>query len=239
MWVRFSVLISSIYMLTLTMLLKDFIQYSVLRWTNQRLPSNLLWTQWLSNYVNFALNDIYSFEWKFWTFMKDKAVLDCRTFPESTELCYVDVPYPLLRVMYIEDNSNETSMYRTAVERQSYLVTQYDSLNIEPTDKIDPWHYYYKQHTKRIYLRNNKNTYTIHYLHYYDRLEYSDTAEIPIPEIFLWALYSLTMWYIYPNYWQQGENKEANSWAKGRQQLTDLAKTDSMQLSWISWNNIA
>ena len=141
--------------------------------------------------------------------------------------------------MYIEDLSAGTATtYSTSTERLNYTTTQYESLNIEPTDEIDPWFYYFKPHTYRIYLRNNNNTYRIHYIHYFDRIEYDDTVEIPIPEIFLWALYSLVMWYVYPNYWQQWENKEANAWAKWRQQLVDLAKTDAFQLSWVSWNNI-
>lgn len=159
-------------------------------------------------------------------------------FTDADEVVYIDVPYPLLRVMYIEDLSLGTVAYTTALERTSYLNQNFECLNIKPTDKIDPWHIYYKQHTKRIYLRNNSNTYRIHYLHYFDRVEYADDTEIPVPDIFLWALYSLVMWYIYPNYGQQGENKEANAWSKGRQQLVDLAKTDAMQLSWIGWGNI-
>ena len=171
--------------------------------------------------------------------MKDKVELDCVTaFPNWEEVVYVDVPYPLLRVLYIEDLSNWTNFYQTTVERRSLLNQQFECLNIEPTDKIDPSYYYFKQHTKRIYLRNNNNKYRIHYIHYFDKLDYTDTVELPIPDVFCWALYSLVMWYIYPSYWQQGENKEANAWAKGRQQLTDLAKMDSMQLTWVSWANI-
>lgn len=221
------------------MLLKDFILYSVLRWTNQRLPSWLLGTTGITNYINYALNDIYTFEGRYWTFMYDVVELDCTTsFTSADEVVYVDVPYPLLRVMYIEDLSQGTSIYNTSVERTTKLANQFDALLIKPDDKIDPNHFYFKQHTKRIYLRNNNNTYRIHYLHYFDRLEYNDTTEIPVPEIFLWALYELTMGYIYPNYWQQWENKEANAFNKGRQQLVDLAKTDSMQLSGVLWNNI-
>ena len=235
----FCVLIYSNLHLTKAMLLKDFLQWSVLRWTNQRLPSNLLGTIWLTNYINYALSDIYTFEWKFWTFMYDKVELDCVTsFTEADEVVYVDVPYPLLRVLYIEDLSNGSNAYTTMTERESFLVQNFECLNIEPTDKIDPGHIYYKMHNKRIYLKNNKNKYRIHYVHYYDRVDYSETALIPIPDIFIWALYSLTMGYVYPNYGQQGDNKEANAWAKWRQQLGDLAKMDSMQMAWIYWRNI-
>lgn len=221
------------------MLLKDFLQSCVLRWTNQRLPSNLLWISGLVNYLNFALNDIYTYEWKYWTFMFDTIELDCTTsFTDADEVVYIDVPYPLLRIAYIEDLSNWTQAYVSSVERWIQLHQQFEALNIKPYDKIDYWHYYYKQHTKRIYLRNNKNKYRIHYIHYFDRIEYSEDAEIPIPDIFDGALYELTMWYVYPNYWQQGENKETNAFNKWRQALSDLAKTDSMQLSWVYWNNI-
>ena len=207
------------------MLLKDFILNVVLRWTNQRLPSLLAWITWVTSYINFALNDVYTFEGRYWSFMHDKIELDCVTaFPWNEEVVYIDVPYPLLRVMYIEDLSNTTETF--------------DCLNIMPTDKIDYGNIYYKQHTKRIYLRNNHNKYIIHYIHYFDMISYADDTEIPIPELFLGALYELTMWYIYPNYGQQGENKEANAFNKWRQALVDLAKTDSMQINWISWTNI-
>ena len=221
------------------MLLKDFILSSVLRWTNQRLPSTLLGPVGLTNYINYALDDIYTFEWRYWTFMYDTIELDCVTsFTEADEVVYIDVPYPLLRIMYIEDLSYWTTSYNTTLEKTSQLSQQFEALYTKPYDKIDPNHFYFKQHTKRIYLRNNNNKYRIHYLHYFDRLEYNDTTEIPIPDIFLGALYELVMGYIYPNYWQQGENKEANAFNKGRQQLVDLAKTDSMQLSGVLWNNI-
>ena len=221
------------------MILKDFLFSSVLRGTNQRLPSSLLWVEWLTNYVNFALSDVYTYEGKFWTWMYDKIELDCvTTFVNGEEVVYIDVPYPLLRVLYIEDLSNGSSAYTAALERTSLLNQNFECLNIEPTDKIDYNHIYYKQHNKRIYLRHNNNKYRIHYVHYFDRLTYSDTVEIPIPELFLNALYNVVMSYIYPNYGQQGENKEANARTIGRQQLADLAKTDSMQLTWVSWSNI-
>ena len=210
------------------MLLKDFINNSIYRWTNQKLPSYLLWTNAVVNCVNYGLSDIYTYEGKFRTFMYDEIVFDTTTnFTDDDKLVYIDVPYPLLRVAYIEDLSWQVDTFETKNIKPSTLSANTLLMDGE---------IYYKQHTKRIRLKNNRNKYIIHYIHHFDYVTYSDTAQLPVPDIFLGALYQLTMGYIYPSYWQQWENKENNAWQKWRQSLTDLAKTDSMQLTWIQYN---
>lgn len=223
------------------MKLKDFVLSCVLRGSNQRLPTTLLGTTGITNFVNFALNDIYTFEGKFWTFMYDSIEFDTTiNFTQTDDVVYIDVPYPILRIQYIEDISSGTSWYQTFNGSSVIQWGQetFECLNIKPTSKIDRGMVYFKPHTKRIYLKNNSGKYIIHYLHYFDDLVYDDTTEIPIPNAFLWALYSLVMWYIYPNYWQMGDNEEQNAWNKSKDQLQNLAKTDSLQITWVSWSNI-
>lgn len=208
------------------MKVSDFINNSVYTWINQKLPSYLLWTAGALNAVNFALNDVLSYEGKYWTFMYDSILVDMNTInPEQDEVTIeFDVDYPLIRVLRIDDLST------TPIER-------YENVNIEPFNgekDLEIWQFWFKPHTKTIKIYNNKSKYRIHYLHYFDLLTIDD--EIPLPTLFLWALYDITLTYIYPTYWQLWDWKQTNVYNISRQQLKDLAASDSFQLVWIEGN---
>lgn len=174
--------------------------------------------------------------------MYDMVEFDTQTnFTDADDIVYIDTPHPILRVHYVEDLTAATSgyqIYNNNNTMQAAKIDKFEVLNVKPVDRIDPGFIYFKPHEKRIYLKNNKNKYRIHYLHYFDNLEYTDETLIPIPNVFLWALYSLVMWYIYPNYGQMGDNEEQNAFNKAKDQLQNLAKTDSLQISGIDWSNI-
>lgn len=191
---------------------------------NQKLPSYLLGNQWVVNAINYALADIYTFEWKYWTFMYDSYHIDLTTVDPTLVTVEVNLPHPILRAVKM-------------VDMWMKKISNFDNINVEPfntTDNIWETELFFKPHTKKIKVYNNKVWYILHYIHYFDQVDYEWT--LPVPSLFEWVLFNLTLWYIYPNYWQMWENKEANVFSKSRQQLTDLAKTDSLQLSWIEWN---
>jgi len=209
------------------MLVSDFILNSVYRWINQKLPSYLLGHQWVVNAINYSLNDLYTFEWKYWTFMYDSFHIDLTAEDPETVVSTVTLPYPILRAVRMKD------LWLKKIQ-------QFENVNSEPFDGLVDWledladnEFRYKPHGKTIKVKNNGVGYVLYYIHHFDAVEYTST--IPVPDIFLWVLYNLVLGYIYPNYWQTWENKEANVFTKARQQLTDLAKTDSLQLSWIEW----
>lgn len=160
--------------------------------------------------------------------MYDNFYIDLATVPVTTNLVEVTLPYPILRVVRIKDLWNKQ-------------IDKFFNINVEPFETLSDWledikdnEFYFKPHTKKIKLRNNWVWYYLHYIHYFDQVTYEWT--LPVPSLFEWALFNLVLWYVYPNYWQMWENKEANAFQKSRQQLTDLAKTDSLQLSGIEGN---
>jgi hypothetical protein len=94
---------------------------------------------------------------------------------------------------------------------------------------------YFKPWTKQLYLPNNKNKgYVVHWISFFNPVEWDD--EIPLPEHFLWALYNITMTYLYPINGQYWDNKDANSYQKAQAQLVNLAKTDMFQINSVRGN---
>jgi len=173
--------------------------------------------------INYALDDIYTYEWKDWTFMYSKHVADFSAVGSDNNIT-VTLDYPIKRLVWLTD--------------LSWRTTEFDILKVEPTewtDNLKSNEIYYKPWSKEIILPNNGNAwYILHYVHIFDKVEFTD--ELPIPEIFEWALYNMTMTYAYPPYWQYWENKEWNTYAKSNQQLANLAKTDSFQMTKVKWN---
>ena len=205
------------------MLVSEFINGSLYTWVNQKLPSYLLWNAAMVQNVGYALNDIYTYDWKDWTFMYDKHVADFSSVWDDKNIT-VTLDYPIKRVVWITDLNKQ--------------YTEFYVLKVEPTeghDDLEGNNVYFKPWSKEITLPNNDNKwYIVHYVHIFDKPELSST--IPLPDIFLWALYNLALAYAYPPYWQYGENKEWNVYAKASQQLINLAKSDSFQMSNVTWN---
>ena len=208
------------------MKVSDFINNSVYTGINQKLPSYLMGQAGVLNAINFALNDILSYEGKYRTFMYDNLLVDTTIInPEGDETTIeFDVDYPLIRVIRIDDlSANPTE--------------RFENINTEPFDvenNLEIWQFWFKPHTNTIKIYNNKAKYRIHYLHYFDLLTMDD--EIPLPTLFLWALYDIALTYIYPTYGQLWDSKQTNVYNISRQQLKDLATSDSFQLHGVEGN---
>jgi hypothetical protein len=93
---------------------------------------------------------------------------------------------------------------------------------------------YFKPWTTQLYLPNNKKGYVIHRVSFFNPVDWD--SEIPLPDYFLWALYNLTMCYLYPITGQYWDNKETNTYNIVQTQLVNLAKTDAFQLNWVTGN---
>lgn len=211
------------------MLLKDFVGSSIYIGTNQKLQTLLISRAATVNAVNFALNDIYTYEGKEWTFMYHKKEISWDTTNDKTII--VELPYPIKKLFILEDlNLYEKLWVKTEKE--------YRIRKTEPTvgkSDLKPDEVYFKPGERTIYLPNNDNKgYILHYVSFYNPIDWEDA--IPIPDHFLWCLYDLTMTYLYPINWQYWENKDANSYNKAQDQLVNLAKTDAFQLSVVVWN---
>lgn len=189
---------------------------------NQKLPSYLMGQAWVINAVNNALWDIYSYEWRYWSFMYSKKEVTPADLALSTT---IDLEKPILRIFIIEDNTER--------------IQKFEVVKIDTT--LTEGQCYYKQHTNEIkifdntYVSNGTNGwYNIHYVHTFNRIGYLD--EIPLPDLFLGALYNRTLAYLYPPYAQYGDNKQQTSYNDWDKQMQNLTKIDAFQLQNITGN---
>lgn len=60
------------------------------------------------------------------------------------------------------------------------------------------------------------------------------TEEVPVPDVFLGTLHSLVLSYASVPYGQYADAKETSFYAKALQQMANLAKFDSIQMTSIS-----
>lgn len=180
---------------------------------DQRLASKLLWDDTIVSYINFALADIYSYKWTSWTFMYWKQDI---TFSSSNDQITFTLDKPILRVFKVTDNSdNELS---------------FDTSNVD--EELDNWQIYFRPHEKTIKIKNNTDWITLHYLHTFNSL--STNSIIPLPDLFLWALFNRVLSYCYPSYWQYWDWKDTVVMSKYIDQMENFRMIDSLQLTWIS-----
>lgn len=137
----------------------------------------------------------------------------------------ITLDYPIIRVFIIED--------------QTQRIAEFKTIKIDTT--LKEGQVYYKQHTPLINIFDNTNAsgngdggYTIHYVHTYNRIGRED--EIPVPEMFLGALYNRTLAYLYPPYAQYGDNKNQTAYNDYDKQMQNLTKIDGFQLQQITGN---
>ena len=211
------------------MLLKDFVTNSIYIWSNQKLQTLLISRAATVNATNFALNDIYTYEWKEWTFMYHKKEITRE--PTDSKTITVELDLPIKKLFILEDlNLYEKLDRRTEKE--------YKIRKVEPTpgkSDLKPDEVYFKPGERKIYLPNNDNKwYILHYVTFFNPIDWEDN--IPVPEHFLGCLYDIVMTYLYPINWQYWENKDANCYNKAQDQLVNLAKTDAFQLWVVVWN---
>ena len=130
-------------------------------------------------------------------------------------------PEPILRVHSVYDKKS----------------TQYVTSQARSFGNVQRMEFAYKMHKNQLKVWDNAETtgYKVEYLHWFNRLEtLSDT--IPVPDSFFSALYAITMAYAYPAYGQFGEGKDVQQDRKGYERLSELAKTDTLQLQTLKTN---
>lgn len=206
------------------MFVKDLVNNAIYRWTNQKLQTVLAGRTAIVSAVNFALDDIYTYEWKEWTFMYNKNILEWEPTDDKTIVITLDKP---IKKMFILKSLNE-----------QHPIKEYKINVIEPTVGVDDLkenEIYFKPWTKQLYIPNNDNKwYVLHWVSFFNTVDWD--SEIPLPDHFMWLLYNMTMCYLYPITWQYWDNKETNTYNVAQTQLVNLAKTDAFQLNSVIWN---
>ena len=224
------------------MLVKDLVNNSIYRWTNQKLQTVLCWRTSIVASINFALSDIYTYEGKEWTFMYNKTIItpESDDWNDKNQTQVITLDKPIKKIFIVEDLDSKSEKVDDTMkpaippfpgpERKIQLI--------EPTvgvEDLKDRELYFKPGTKQLYLPNNKNRgYVIHWISFYNPVDWDD--EIPLPEHFLWTLYNITMTYLYPINGQYWDNKDANSYQKAQAQLVNLAKTDMFQINSVRGN---
>lgn len=224
------------------MLVKDLVNNSIYRWTNQKLQTVLCGRTAIVSAINFSLSDIYTYEGKEWTFMYNKTIVkpDSNDWNSKNQTQIINLDKPIKKIFIVEDLDDKSEkvdlMMKPAIP--PFPGPEWNIKLIEPTpgvEELAPREIYFKPWTKQLYLPNNKNRgYVIHWISFYNPVEWDD--EIPLPEHFLWALYNITMTYLYPINGQYWDNKDANSYQKAQAQLVNLAKTDMFQINSVRGN---
>ena len=223
------------------MLVKDLVNNAIYRWTNQKLQTVLCWRTAIVSAVNFALDDIYTYEGKEWTFMYCKTIVkpwdDWWNDDDLTEVIQLDKPIKKIFIVEALDKNSEKVDLLAKPSIPPFPWPERKIKLIEPTvwvEDVKDDELYFKPGTKQLYLPNNKKGYVIHWISFFNPVDWDD--EIPLPEHFLAALYNITMTYLYPINWQYWDNKDANSYNKAMTQLVNLAKTDMFQINSVKGN---
>ena len=225
------------------MLVKDLVNNSIYRWTNQKLQTVLCGRTSIVAAINFSLSDIYTYEGKEWTFMYNKTIVkpgETEDWKEKADTQVLTLDKPIKKIFTIEDLDSKSEKVDNAMKPAipPFPGPEWKIQLIEPTvgvEDLKDRELYFKPGTKQLYLPNNKNRgYVIHWISFFNPVEWDD--EIPLPEHFLWTLYNITMTYLYPINGQYWDNKDANSYQKAQAQLVNLAKTDMFQINSVRGN---
>lgn len=225
------------------MLVKDLVNNSIYRWTNQKLQTVLCWRTSIVAAINFSLSDIYTYEGKEWTFMYNKTIVkpgEVEEWNEKADTQVLTLDKPIKKIFTIEDLDSKSEKVDNAMKPAipPFPGPEWKIQLIEPTvgvEDLKDRELYFKPGTKQLYLPNNKNRgYVIHWISFFNPVERDD--EIPLPEHFLWTLYNIVMTYLYPINGQYWDNKDANSYQKAQAQLVNLAKTDMFQINSVRGN---
>ena len=225
------------------MLVKDLVNNSIYRWTNQKLQTVLCWRTSIVASINFALSDIYTYEGKEWTFMYNKTIIrpkDYEWWDDKAETQVITLDKPIKKIFIIEDldAKSEKVDLNMLPAIPPFPGPEWKIKLIEPTvgtEELKERELYFKPWTKQLYLPNNKNKwYVIHWVSFFNPVEWDD--EIPLPEHFMACLYNIVMTYLYPINCQYWDNKDANSFQKAQTQLVNLAKTDMFQINSVIGN---
>jgi len=206
------------------MIVKDFIN-TVYSWLTQRGATLFVSEDAMVNFTNYALNDIYSYEWRYWSFMYQSAEqIVIPTWLTDTNYTHT-TSVPMVRVVNIYDKKLNYSLSTKQLDIKQV------NLNIE-----ESWQCFFLPFKKIITVYNNDcEWYQLDYIWWFNII--SDiNATLPIPDSFVHALYDLTMAYILPVYAQYGENRESNVYQRWMAKLKDLAKADSLEITKVTSN---
>lgn len=178
-------------------------------------------------FINFGLNDIYSFEWRGWSFMYKAN--ETITIPDTTTTTFYEYTtrFPIYRLLNIYDLQYTQFLASTKMKQTNLLINTSGDIFFLPF-------------TTMISLFNNNTTskiggYTLAYLGWFTPIV-TDSEDLPIPDAFVHALYDFVMSYILPVYAQAGEQRENVEYQRAIAKLRELTKADDIQFNKVTFN---
>lgn len=203
------------------MQVQSFIE-TIYHWLTQRGATMFVSKESIMNFINFWLNDIYSFEWRGWSFMyKDNEDIVIPWTHTDTSYLHT-TSFPIYRIINIYDNK-----IQSLIETSKFKQTK---LNI-----TSDWEIFYLPFTTALNIYNNIDWYKLAYLWWFIPVNANEDY-LPIPDAFVHALYDFVMSYILPVYAQYWEQRENVSYQKWMAKLNELKKADDIQFSKITYN---
>ena len=137
---------------------------------------------------------------------------------ETNDQLTFTLDYPIIRAFAIIDRS---------VDELPFNITNIDK-------KLDDWYIFYTPHEKIVKMKNNNSWIDLYYIHTFNQI--TSTDSIPLPDLFLWALFNKVASYCYPWYWQYWDWKDTVSMSKYVEQIESFRMIDALQWTWVETN---
>lgn len=176
----------------------------------------------LIGFINYAINEIYSFEGRNWSFaLRTDITITPPVGTEEGAVFSVDLNESISKIVAIIDPDNVTTTY---------------NLVRTPSMIVDHYLFYYERFGSKIYMKNqNGKSYKVTYFRHAPSVS-SETDVIQLPVSFMPPLYDITLSYVVPLYGQYGDGKELNLYTRGQNKLATLAKSDVVPSSTLVSN---
>lgn len=177
------------------------------------------------SFINMGISNIWTFEWRSWSFkfLFNEEFTTTNTGNEYLYTIQNSTTYWIERVNSVTAYVNWKELNLNAFERRNdWRVTK-------------PNEIFYEMHRPVLKVFDDAGapiTYNISYLRTFKQLT-SQTDEIPLPEVFIPALYFLVISYLQLPFMQL--DGQQNMYNIAKDMLSDLAKADSQQITQVSY----
>jgi hypothetical protein len=170
-------------------------------------------------FINMALNDLFAFDGKIWTF-KWKDSFDISEPAEDGKPYYdVTLPTPMCRASVLYDKGTKATA----------ALKVLGSKTVDDT-KWQPGVLFFRPMSTTLRVaRNSGAGYILDYVQWFNPIS-AKTDELPISDPFTSPLHAFVLSYIFPLYAQYGEGKETSQYQVAVARMKELMKNDFVQV---------
>jgi hypothetical protein len=170
-------------------------------------------------FINMALNDLYAFDGKIWTFKWRDGYEIVEPVDDGKPYYDITLPTPMCRASVLYDNATKST-------------SQLKILGSKSIDDIrwQPGVIFFRPMSTTLRLaRNQGKGYVLDYIQWFNPIS-DKTQELPISDPFTSPLHAFVLSYIFPVYAQYGENKETSQYQVAIARMKELMKNDFVQV---------